>query len=80
LQRIDFVLPEMSASTNDLLITWTATGGFTNVVQATADPCNTFSDSNPRLMMPGSGTTNTYLDVGSLTNCPARFYRIRLAE
>ena len=63
--------------TNDALITWTTTGGQTNIVQATADLINGFTNLSPNIAIPGtSAVTTNYLDIGAATNGPARFYRI----
>jgi hypothetical protein len=69
---------------NNMLITWTTTGGKTNVVQATnggagGNYTNNFTDLSPIIIPIGSSLTSTnYLDVGDATNFPARYYRVRL--
>ena len=69
---------------NDMLITWTTTGGKTNVVQATngdlgGNYSNNFTDISPIIIPNGiSLTTTNYLDVGGATNFPPRSYRVRL--
>jgi hypothetical protein len=69
---------------SNVLITWTAGGGRTNVVQASPGDgsggyTNGFSDVSGPIVLPGSGDVSTnYLDIGGATNSPSRFYRIRL--
>lgn len=62
----------------DVLITWEALGGGTNMVQAAADLAEGFSDISPPLTITGSGIVATnFLDAGALTNATRRFYRIK---
>ena len=71
---------------DNVAITWTTSGGHTNVVQVTAGDgngnfaTNDFADiAGSTAIIPGSGdATNNYTDVGGATNAPSRFYRIRL--
>jgi PKD repeat protein len=69
---------------SDVLITWTAGGGRTNVVQmsqgdASGGYSNSFSDISGPIFLTGSGDVSTnYLDSGGATNSPFRYYRIRL--
>jgi pectate lyase len=78
--RILSVVPQ----SNDVVITWAAGGGPTNVVQATGGDVNgdfatDFTDISGPIAIPGSGdTTNNYRDAGGATNVPSRYYRIRL--
>jgi pectate lyase len=78
--RILSIVPQ----SNDVVITWAAGGGPTNVVQATGGDVNggyttNFSDISGPIAIPGIGdTTNNYLDAGGATNNPSRYYRIRL--
>jgi hypothetical protein len=78
--RILSVVPQ----SNDMMITWAAGGGPTNVVQATGGDSSgnyttNFTDISGPIPIPGSGdTTNNYLDTGGATNTPSRYYRIRL--
>jgi polygalacturonase/PKD repeat protein len=78
--RILSVVPQ----NNDVVITWAAGGGPTNVVQATGGDVNggyatNFTDISGPIAIPGSGdTTDNYRDVGGATNHPSRYYRIRL--
>ena len=64
---------------NDINLTWTATGGTTNVVQAVnGNLTGGFMDISSNLIISGSGmVTNSYTDSGGATNGAARFYRIR---
>ena len=68
----------------DIVITWAAGGGPTNVVQATGGDINggyatNFADISGPIAIPGSGdVTNNYHDTGGATNNPSRYYRIRL--
>lgn len=70
---------------NDVVITWAAGAGPTNVVQATGGDANGgystnyFTDISGPIAVPGSGdTTNNYRDIGGATYIPSRYYRIRL--
>ena len=69
---------------NDVVITWTTSGGFTNAVQATAGGGNggyttNFTDISGPIIISGSGdATTNYVDSNGATNIPSRFYRIRL--
>jgi hypothetical protein len=64
---------------DDILVIWTTAGGRTNVVEATSDLADSYTNLIPHIIVPGSGdVTTNYLDVGGATNVPARFYRIRL--
>ena len=67
------------ATNNDIALTWTVAGGKSYVVQAMAGLDGSFADISPAVTAAGSGDSMTnYLDPGSLTNLPGRFYRIRL--
>jgi polygalacturonase len=69
---------------NDVMITWTTAGGFTNAVQATAGGgsggyTTNFSDISDLVIISGSGdATTNYTDAGGGTNVPSRYYRVRL--
>ncbi len=70
---------QLTITNDSVLLTWTATGGTTNVVEASAQPTDNFVPVSPNIILTGSGSvTNNYLDVGALTNSASRFYRIRL--
>ena len=64
--------------TNDgVLIQWSTTGGNTDVVQASGNFANGYTNLSPALVIGGSGDTVTnYFEAGALTNSPARYYRI----
>jgi PKD repeat protein len=69
---------------NNVRVTWNTGGGTTNVLQATVGDeyggyTNAFVDLNEPIIIPGTGdaTTNS-VDTGGATNCPARYYRVRL--
>jgi autotransporter-associated beta strand protein len=70
--------------TTDVVITWAAGAGRTNVVQATDGDANggytnNFTDISGLIILSGSGdVTNSYTDVGGATYIPSRYYRIRL--
>ena len=64
---------------NNLRVSWMCGGGRTNVLQTTTNLGGTWSDVSPDIVLAGSGDSVTnYLDVGAVTNTPARFYRVRL--
>jgi hypothetical protein len=75
-------ITSITAQGIDVHLTWLATGGTTNAVEATnGDPgYNTnFVNISGSLFILGSGVTSTnYVDVGGVTNSPNRFYRVRL--
>ena len=62
---------------NDLRITWTMGSGKTNVLQQadTLGGASNFTDAFTVLTV---GSVTNYLDVGAVTNAPARSYRVRL--
>ncbi|HXI82950.1 MAG TPA: T9SS C-terminal target domain-containing protein [Verrucomicrobiae bacterium] len=69
---------------NDVVVTWTTAGGFTNAVQTVPGDVNgsyttNFTDLSGPLIISGSGdVTTNYVDGGAATNVPSRYYRIRL--
>jgi hypothetical protein len=74
-------IESLVATNHDVLITWSATGGTTNVVEATDDWRKAFAPISPNLIFDGTGSVTTnYLDTGTLTNSTSRFYRIRLVH
>ena len=79
-----FRIISAAQQSNDVVITWTTVGGFTNAVQATGGDGNggyitNFIDLGSPLIIPGSGdVTTNYVDGGGATNIPSRYYRIRL--
>ncbi len=63
----------------DIRVAWMSVGGKTNFMQATADLSSNFTDFSSAIVISGAGVTSTnYLDLGAVTNSPARFYRVRL--
>jgi hypothetical protein len=82
---VDFRILSIKRATNDVVLTWMAPGGTTNVVQATnasngSYATNGFANISTLFINPGSastGVTNTYTDSFGATNKPARYYRIR---
>jgi ELWxxDGT repeat protein len=76
-----FRITQVARQGNDVSVTWTTPGGWTNVVQAANGlvGTNTFSDRSASLLAPnGDIVTTNYLDVGGAINHPSRFYRLRL--
>jgi hypothetical protein len=74
--QIQSIIPENS----DIRLYWRGIGGSNYVVQAGTNLSldSAFSDITAVISLPGSGVAATnYLDVGTLTNSPTRFYRIR---
>jgi hypothetical protein len=64
---------------NDMLVSWTAGGGRTNVVQSATDLTGSYTNVSPNIILPGTGdVTTNYLDAGAATDAANRFYRIRL--
>jgi hypothetical protein len=79
-----FQITKIAKEGNNIRITWPTVGGRTNVVQTSSGNSGgsftNFTDHSP-IIVPAGGdfTTTNYLDVGAVTNSPARFYRIRVA-
>jgi Immunoglobulin domain/Calx-beta domain len=73
-----FHITNLTIQTNDVLITWTAPIGTTNIIQAAPQPNDVFTNISPQILIGGSITN--YLDKGAATNFPARFYRIGLIQ
>jgi hypothetical protein len=57
-------------------VIWQTGIGKTNALQVAADFSNSFADIFT--VTNTVGTTTNYLDLGAVTNSPARFYRVRL--
>jgi len=67
------------ATNNDVLVSWTAGGGRTNVVQAAPGLAGGYANVSPNIVIIGSGdVTTNYLDTGAATNAAGWFYRIKL--
>ena len=67
----------------DVRVTWTATGGSTNVLQAASslsgNSSNSFADISTPIVTVGCGeVTTNWLDIGAASGTPARYYRVRL--
>jgi hypothetical protein len=72
-----FQITHLAIQSNDVLITWSAAGGQTNVVQATADFAKDFTNITANMFINGTGAISTnFLELGAATNWPARFYRV----
>jgi hypothetical protein len=66
---------------NDELVSWMCGGGRTNVLQTTTNLGGSWSAVSPSIVLAGNGDSVTnYLDVGAVTNTPARFYRVQLVQ
>ena len=80
----NFRIASFQREAGNFRITWTTVGGKSYRVQTNAPPANgsltnNFADLSPLISVPGSGeSTTNYLHVGSASNAPARYYRIRL--
>ena len=80
-----FQITSIVRSGNNIVLTWTTTGGTTNQVQVTnggsggSYSTNGFTNLGPQMLIGGSGAiTTNYTDTGGATNKPARYYRVRL--
>jgi len=74
-----FRITSVTPINNDVLITWRAGAGTTNVVQRTSILTNGFFDiSAPYAIPAGTEILTNHLDVGGATNPASQFYRIRL--
>ncbi|MGH7952320.1 MAG: FecR family protein, partial [Limisphaerales bacterium] len=66
---------------NNLMVSWMCGGGRTNVLQATTNLGGSWSNVSANIVLAGSGDSVTnYLDLGGVTNAPARFYRVQLVQ
>jgi T5SS/PEP-CTERM-associated repeat protein len=75
-----FRVLSLESTNTDVLVTWAAGGGRTNVVQSALDLTGSYTNVSPNIILtnaPGDVTTN-YLDAGAATNGAAQFYRVRL--
>jgi hypothetical protein len=70
-------ITNIAIEASDVVITWIAPSGSTNIVQAAASLSSAFTNISPNILN-SSGTTN-YVDPGAATNLSARFYRVGLA-
>lgn len=71
-----FHITNIAVETNNVVITWTAPIGSTNVIQAAVSPAAAFTNISPKILIIGSSTN--FVDTGASTNFPARFYRVDL--
>jgi hypothetical protein len=72
-------IESLTTTNQDVLLTWTGTGGTTNVVEATSRLREDFAPISANVRLEGVGhVTTNFLDVGALTNSASRFYRIRV--
>jgi alpha-tubulin suppressor-like RCC1 family protein len=84
LPATEFRITSIQKVGHDIVLTWTAPGGSTNVVQATIGTnglgdAPSFADISDSIHIVGSGNvTTTFVDSWGATNQPARFYRIRV--
>ena len=75
-----FHLTALTPQGRDLLLTWQAGAGRTNIVQAAPAANALYTDISRSIFITGNGDIITnYLDVGAATNYPRHFYRVRLA-
>jgi hypothetical protein len=81
-----FEVTVVKIQSTNVLLTWTAPQGTTNIVQATSGApggsySTNFFDISPMIIIPGTnaavGVTTNYLDMAGATNRPARYYRVR---
>ena len=74
-----YKLVDIETVGSDIRITWETVGGRTDMLQATSNLTNTFTDVGSSLTIPGVGvvTTNVVETGGALS--AKRFYRIRYA-
>jgi hypothetical protein len=62
---------------SDVVISWQAGGGRTNVVQAAPSLLGVYFNISPNIVIPDAGDVVTnYLDSGAATNSMSRFYRV----
>ncbi|HWQ91431.1 MAG TPA: DUF362 domain-containing protein [Clostridia bacterium] len=79
-----FRFTTIARQSNDVLIRWTTQGGTANRVQVAPvsggnSDWSNFTNLSPAVLPPGNYLVSTsYLDIGSATNMPAKYYRIRL--
>ena len=78
-------ITSVTATGNDVVVTWVTVLGRTNVVQANellpdGSYSTNFTDLSGLIILPAGsgGTTTNYTDLGGATNGPSRYYRIRL--
>ena len=68
----------LTPTNGGMLIQWSTIGGSTDVVQASENFANGYTNLSPALIIDGAGVaTMNYFDPGASTNSPTRFYRIK---
>jgi Bacterial TSP3 repeat len=79
-----FAFTSLVRSGDDIVLTWSTTGGTTNQVQVSPGSVggsystNGFVNLGAQIILPGSGAVITnFTDTNGATNKPARYYRIR---
>jgi hypothetical protein len=78
-----FRVVSVAGSNTDVVVTWAAAAGKTDVVQVTSgsvtgDYMSNFQDVASVILSGSGDVTNNYVDSGGATNIPSRYYRIRL--
>ncbi len=78
-----FRIISVAPSGNNVVITWQAGGGRTNVIQVAGGQAdgsygNNFRDIASTILAGTGDVTTSYTDLGGATNVPSRYYRIRL--
>ena len=84
-----FQITAFNIQSSNVLVSWIAPEGSTNVVQATNGGAGggystNFLAVSPRIVLPGAnpatGFSTNYLDIGGATNQPSRYYRVALGN
>ena len=80
-----FRVTSIAEQGNNIILTWTTSGGTTNQVQVTNGgssgiySSNSFANLGTQMIIGGSGLiTTNFTDGGGATNLPARYYRVQL--
>jgi hypothetical protein len=75
-------IKSITKETNDIRVTWQTLAGKTNALQRTAGDVNggfaTNNFADILIINNNIGSVTNYLDVGTATNFPASYYRVRL--
>ena len=76
-----FHLVSTKIISNNVRASWMCGGGRTNVLQFTTNLGGSWANISPNIILQGYGdVTTNYLDLSSITNSPARFYRVQLVQ
>jgi hypothetical protein len=76
-----FHLVSTKIEENDFRVWWLCGGGRTNVLQSTSNLGGSWANVSPHIVLSGYGGVMTnYLDLGSITNGSAHFYRVQLIQ